>query len=496
MSRNECTGILVNQGLGLSIFSPAERDLIHLTALDILEHIGVLVESEEAVDLFTQAGAQAGPPNSRGLRVVKIPQRLVAEALLSAPKTITFHGRRPEDDYRTRPARVGFCMFGECLAVNDPVTRENRPSVKKDCGDSARLADALPGIDIMNRSICSGDQPPESQPVHNLDAMMRNTTKHIVLGAGTTANIDTMIEVASIYSGGAEAFQARPTFSLLVCATSPLTLVRHCCDALIHGARRDLTSIIITMSLLGGTAPISIAGGVTQHHAEILSGLVLAQLARPGAPIMYGGCSTALDLKTGVCALGAPELGTMSAGYVTMARHVGLPAWCAGGPSDAKIPDAQVGYEYALNAFQAALAGANLIQGAGALDGGLTYDYAKLMMDHECLMNIRQVLQGIPVNEATLSYDLIAELGPGGNFLAHKSTFKAAKTLSKWDLFDRHPRENWKAKNPGDKTVTDRAYERALEILGTHRPALEPTPEQVAAVEELIRAHEARVVKG
>lgn len=495
MSHAERNGIFINQGLGLSIFSPAEREQIHLTALDILKYIGVLVESDEAVELFTKTGAQAGPPNSRGLRLVKIPQHLVAEALANVPKTITFHGWRPADDYRTRPNRVGFCMFGECLSINDPVSRENRPTTKKDCGDSARLADALPGISIMNRSMCSGDQAPESQPVHNLDAMMRNTTKHIVLGAGGKSNIDVMIELASVYSGGKEAFRARPTFSLLVCATSPLVLVRHCCDALIHGARQDLTAIIITMSLLGGTAPVSIAGGVAQHHAEILSGLVLAQLARPGARIMYGGCSTTIDMKTGVCALGAPELGTMSAAYVAMANHLGLPTWCAGGPSDAKIPDAQVGYEYALNAIQPALAGANLIQGAGALDGGLTYDYAKLMMDHECIQNIKHVLLGVPVSEETLSFDLIAEVGPGGNFLSHKNTFKHAKSLSKWKLFDRHPRESWQAQNPGGKTITDRAYEKALELLDKHQPAAVPTPEQIETVENLIREHEKRTVK-
>ena len=472
----ERTGLRRAGGMGLNLFTRDDMDTIHFRSLKILEKTGLRVESREAADIFHGAGCRVETQND--YYRVFVPQYVVHDCLAAAPHSIVFHGRRPEDDYEAEPGRVGFATFGECVNIIDPVTRECRPSTKKDCGQVSRLIDALPELCITLRTVCSGDQYPASQAVHNIEAMFNNTSKHVFLGVVGRRNLEKMVEMAHVICGGEAAYRARPIFSACLCPTSPLTLVRDCCESIITCARTGTGMQVIPMCLSGGSSPATVSGTVLQHNCEVLSALVLAQLAGRGTKFTYGSCSTIMDLKTGNSAVGAPEYGLINAGITTMARYYQLTVWCGGGLSDAKIPDAQVGYEFTINALQAALAGANMVYGSGCLDLGLTFDYAKLMMDHECMGNIRKVLEGIPTDNDSLCAGLIDEVGPGGTFLTHRDTLKRARSQSKAVLFDRNGRERWARENPNGRTVTERAYEAALNIIATHQPL--PLPPGVA----------------
>ncbi len=486
----ERTGVLRSGGAGLKLFTRDDMDTIHFSTLRILEKTGLIVESREAAEIFHGAGCRV-MENHDHFRVW-IPQYVVHDCLAGAPHSIVFHGRRRQDDYEAEPGRVGFATFGECINVIDPVTRECRPSTKKDCGEVSRVIDALPEMAITLRTVCSGDQYPESQAVHNFETMLNNSSKHLFLGVINRRNLEKMVEMAHVVCGGEEAYRQKPIFSACLCPTSPLTLVKDCCEAIITCARTGTGMQVIPMCLSGGSSPATVSATVLQHNCEELSALVLAQLTARGTKFTYGSCSTIMDLKTGNSVVGAPEYGMINAGIVQMARYYQLTVWCGGGLSDAKIPDAQVGYEFTINALQAALAGANMVYGSGCLDLGLTFDYAKLLMDHECMGNIRKVLEGIPTDNDSLCVNLIEEVGPGGSFLTQKDTLKRARNQSKAVLFDRHGRERWARENPDGRTVTDRAYDAALAIIANHQPLPLP-PGAAETVSEIVKEYDAEL---
>ncbi|MEH0019029.1 MAG: trimethylamine methyltransferase family protein [Desulfobacter sp.] len=452
------------QGFGLNVFSPSQLDTIHHSVLKVLEHTGIKVESHEAAGLFESAGAAV--ENHGSYALVRLPAPLVQECLSAAPDTTVYYGRDPDRDYTMAPGQVGFSTFGECVQVIDPDTRDIRPSTHKDLRDATRLCDFLDEINVVERAVGSLDKPSDLQAVYNYAAMVENTSKHVLLGFNSRENARQIIEIARIAAGGAEAFKTRPIVTAFVCPLSPLTLARTCCEVTIECAGQGIGIAIIPMSLSGATATATLAGQLVIHTAEVLSTLVLAQLVKKGTPCTFASCSTIMDMRFAGPAVGAPEYGMIGAGLAAIARYDGLPCWVGGGHSDSKLPDAQAAYEATLTATVSALGGANIVYGAGCLDQGLTFDFAKLVMDAEMIRNIHKTLEGIVITDETLGLDIIHEIGPGGQFLATRHTVDHMRDLSQATLFDRRNREGWQ--NAGGRDLTRRAYAKAKDILAHH----------------------------
>jgi len=225
---------------------------------------------------------------------------------------------------------------------------------------------------------------------------------------------------------------------------------------------------VMTMALAGGSGPVTLAGTIVQTVAEQLSGLILAQITKKGVNVTFGSCSTIMDLKTGLASTGAPEWGLVGAAITQMGNYYRIPCRVGSGVSDSKLPDAQAAYQFTLNALPLSLAGANMIFGAGGIDSGLAFDYAKLIMDHECICHIRKLLEGVRVDNETMALDLIHDIGPGGTFLVHRHTLERARSQSAVHLFDRGTRKDWMEKT-GGKDLTERAYGKALELLESHQ---------------------------
>ena len=332
-------------------------------------------------------------------------------------------------------------------------------------------------ISVLERPVCSGDKNPATQPVHNAEAIFTNTSKPVFIGAVNAENCSKMVEMAAVCVGGMANFKKRPFLNIFVCPTSPLTLGKDCCEVIIEAAKSGAGIAIIPMVLAGATGPVTLAGTLVSHNAEVLSALALAQLTLRGARCVYCSVSTIMDLKLMVGAVGSPEQGLLSAGATKLAQYYRLPSWVGGGISDSKVPDAQAAYEFAINALLGSLAGANIVYGAGALEMGLTQDYAKLMMDVEAIRSLKKVLAGIEITAESLALDIINKVGPGNEFLTHEHTFYHMKEQSQPQLFDRHSREVWLA--AGGKDLTERAYEEAIGILQTHKP--KPLPQGASA---------------
>ena len=473
--RMEYTGVPVMSGFSLRAFTQEQLKAIHHGVLYILEKVGLKVQSDMAAELFVKAGAKVIDENN--FSKVNLPQWLVEDCISSAPKRFVYYGRDPKYDFTAEPRRTGFTAFGQCVKIFDPETGEYRSSTKADMAKSARLQDALENIRIVARTMAPGDMPAQSHALHCLDAILRNTGKHISGGAGNVSNFKAMLELLYAAAGSKEKFEARPFYSPSFCPASPLTLCEDCCDVAIEAARAGLGLVVMIMPLSGATAPVTSAGTVTLGIAEQIAGLTLAQIACKGTPVTLGSAATIMDMKTAVSAMGAPESGIINASLVQMAGFYGLPSRVACGVSDAKALDSQVGYEYATNAVTAALSGASVVFGGGALESGLTHSPAKLLMDHECMGNIRKILEGVSTDDKSMAVDIIEEIGPAGSFMMHDQTMQHVQELRKNppnDLFDRKSRAAWEEDTAG-RPVSEIAAEKACFIINNHTPA--PLPD-------------------
>jgi trimethylamine--corrinoid protein Co-methyltransferase len=489
MSRS---GIGTTAGFGLSAFSKDELDSIHYATLQILQDTGVKVLNEKALEVFHGGGCEV--ERFEGYGIVKIPSYVVEECTFWAPRTLVYDGRNPEDDFVAEPNRVGFTTFGGCINVIDPNTRELRGATKQDCGDLTRLCDYLDEICVAVRSVNSTDRPPGTVSVHNLEAMITNTGKHIFLGADSVRALQVMVEMAAECVGGTENFRKRPIFSVSVCPISPLTFPENTCEVIMEAAKYGVGVNIIPMALSGGTSSATLAGTLATHNAEVLSSIVLAQLSKKGLPCTYASTSTILDLRFGTSAIGSPEYGMINASIAKLAQYYRVPSFVGGGTTDSKLPDVQSGYEFTLSATMSALAGANIVFGSGVLEQGLTIDFAKIVLDAEMIRMIQIAIRGIEINDEKLAMDVIHEVGHGGAYITHEHSLRSMRSQSQTKLFDRRSRSDWTEKSQG-KELRNQAYENAVEILQNHQPQALPNG-AAEAMDNMVNEFEKEVKKG
>jgi len=316
-----------NRGLGLNGLTDDELSSIHQATLEVLENTGIFIETDEALEVFDGAGADVDRKN----KVVKIPSRLVEDAIQSAPSNILMAGRDPKHDKELGDGRVHFTNFSEGIEVIDPFTGHRRAPLKADLAQAARLVDYLDEIDVCEKAVGSSDAPPQVLPLHNAEAMLTNTTKHCCVGPGSGYLLQKLVQIAAVICGGIEKFQKRPILSFTTCPVSPLKLIRECCEIIIAAARSRSIVNILSMAMAGGTSPVTLAGTLVTHNAEVLGGITLNQLVQKGAPVIYGSSTTAMDLKIGAASVGTPECAVISGAVARLARYYALPSYVAGG---------------------------------------------------------------------------------------------------------------------------------------------------------------------
>jgi trimethylamine---corrinoid protein Co-methyltransferase len=326
VKRNQHAGRLRSGGLSLNIFTADEVEDIHLATLEVLERTGVFVEDAEALELFAAGDCRVDVRR----HVVKIPPHVVEDAIQSAPAKLVLCGRAPDRDIVLEPGRVGFTNFAEGLQIVDPDTGVLRRTTKADVADLTRVIDALDEIDVLERPVGSGDVNQMVAPLHNAEAILSNTTKHMFIGPISGALLRTIMEMAAVVVGGPDRLRDRPLVSFITCPVSPLRLVQDCCEVIIESARSGAAINILSMAMAGGSSPVTLAGTLVTHNAEVLAGIALAQLARRGAPVIYGSSTTAMDLRLASASVGSPECGLISAAVAQMARRYLLPSWVAG----------------------------------------------------------------------------------------------------------------------------------------------------------------------
>ena len=326
MIRNPRAGSRKSGGFRLEVFTDDELHEIHLATLEVLSRTGVFVEDEEALQIFADGGADI----DRERRVVRLPAQVVEGAIRSAPAKVVLCGRTPDHDVVLEDGRVGFTNFGEGIQVVDPYTGELHESRKADVADCTRLLDALPEIDVVERPLGAHDAPVETAALHNAEAIFSNTTKHVTIGPLTGFCARKIIDMAAAIAGGHDKLRRRPLITFLTCPVSPLKLVADACRIIIEGARAGVPVNVLSMAMAGASAPVSLAGALVTHNAEVLAGITLAQLTASGAPVIYGSSTTAMDLRYASASVGSPECAMIGAGVACLARFYLLPSWVAG----------------------------------------------------------------------------------------------------------------------------------------------------------------------
>lgn len=327
MRRNLHAGKQQSGGLSLNIFTREELDEIHFATLEVLERTGLLVDNDEALEIFHSAGARV----DKQKRIVKMPPYMVEDAVRSAPSKLFLAGRNPENDFVMEGNRVGFTNFGEGVFIIDPYTGEHRETTKQDVADSAKICDYLSDIDVYERAVGASDVPMETVQLHNAEAWLPNTSKHGFMGPGNAFLMQKITQMAAAIAGGMENLRERPIISFITCPVSPLKLVPETCEIIMEGARSGMAVNVLSMAMAGGSSPVTLAGTLVDHNAEVLGGLVLSQLTCKGAKVIYGSSTTAMDLRLAAATVGSPECAVINAAVAQMATYYLLPSWVAGG---------------------------------------------------------------------------------------------------------------------------------------------------------------------
>jgi len=453
---------LARKGLEGGSYKPLSEDdiaQIHDTSMRVFEDVGFQINSDKALTFFQDAGAAVDG------RIVRLPREAVMELVARAHSEGTLYGRYPEHHITLGGTRVYAGTGGTALNVIDTASGERRQATLYDLKRITKLVDGLENIHFFLLPTYPNDVPAANVDVNRFFAGLDNTAKHVMGGVYTPQGIKQVIRMAEIIAGSADRLCQEPLISMIVCAISPLKIDRIYGDMIVTIAQAGIPIALPAEPLCGATSPVTLAGNLVIQNVDSLTEVCLTQLVNPGTPVIYGSVSSSADLRDLKYIAGAIEMGLLNAAGAQLAQFYRLPFYATAGMSDAKTIDAQCGYESALSSLLCALGGANFIHdAAGLLDFALSVSYEKYVVDNEIIGMVMRAVEGIKVDEDTLAFDLIKEVGPGGNFVSAKHTRKYMRTEHyQPTLSDRDHLEEWQAK--GKRDTYARARNRVEEIL-------------------------------
>ncbi len=467
----------------LRLLSPELVERILDEAFVLLLQPGIRVQNPEALDLLQSAGAQV----DRDQEVAHIPEDLVRRALSTVPHTFELYDAAGQARVFYGGESVQFDPGSAAVHVLDPDTGEHRPAVTADLVRLVKVAEVLPEFDAQSTALVCSDVPGEIGDLYRLYLVLLHSRKPIVTGAFDLSTLGIMLEMLA--AAGADAAARKPRVIFDVCPSPPLNWTHFAAGNLLTLARAGVPAEIVSMPLAGATAPATLAGAVVQHAAECLSGLVIHQLAGAGAPIVWGGAAAIFDMRHGTTPFGAMETAMIAAAYSQVGQHLGLPTHAYLCASDSKTLDAQAGMESGMTALVGALAGLNMISGAGILDFLACQSVEKLVIDAEAIADVRRLLAGIEPRGESLAAELFADLGHSANFLGHRHTrqwFKAEQRLPP-PLVDRQAMRP--SAPAGRADMAARAKVRVAELLSQYRAAEQHDAAELRRIVESAARH-------
>jgi len=455
----------------LNMLSREQCEIIHCASLEILRRTGVRVYHDEALDLLRQTDAVITDDN-----LVRFPPGLVEWALKQAPSRIVLCKRGSDEVIaRLEGMEVNFGPGSDCPNYLDPRTGEHRPFTAADVVDCIHVVDALPQLQFCMSMGIPSDLDTANPYRHQFALMLEHTAKPVVFVCDDRADCEAIVSMASAAAGGMDRLRLNPTLLLYSEPSTPLKHSETATGKLLYMAEQALPIVHSPAPMMGGTAPVTLSGGLALGNAEVLSSLVMHQLKHPGAPFVYGQGLHHMDMKTTISVYGAPEYQLARVLVAEMGRFYGLPTWGYAGHSDSCIMDEQAAADAAFSVLVALLTGTNLAHDIGYLEAGLTTSPEMTVFTAETISMMRRFMEGVSLDAESLALEVIHQVGPGGDFLTARHTLKHFRELWQPALISRQRMDNWAAS--GSKRLGERLREKTVSIIEEHCP--EPLPDGV-----------------
>jgi trimethylamine--corrinoid protein Co-methyltransferase len=453
--------------------SEAQVRTIHRAALEVLEQIGLADAIPSCLEVMTAAGGVQGDDGR-----LRLPRALVEDVVARAGRRFVLHGADPRHDLEPWDSKVYFGTAGAAVHMVEPDGRQYRESTLADLYDLARLIDRLDHVHFFQRPVVTRDLPdPRELDLNTAYACIAGTTKHVGTSFVQPEHLDEAVAMLHLVAGGEEPWRARPFVSMSCCfVVPPLKFAADACRCLEAAVRAGMPVLLLAAGQAGATSPAALAGAVVQEVAEVLAGLVYVNLLCPGHPAIFGPWPFVSDLRTGAMSGGSGEQALLTAACAQMGQFYDLPTGVPAGMTDAKLPDAQAGYEKGMTNLLAAQAGGNLIYEAAGMHASLLgCCFESFVIDNDMLGAILRTVRGIEVTEDSLSLEAMREVCMGGpnHFLGHGQTLELMQAEYLYpDVACRRSPKEWLEQGRAD--VLDHARRRLRAILGTHYPTYIP----------------------
>jgi trimethylamine--corrinoid protein Co-methyltransferase len=435
-------------------------------AFQLMMKPGIKVQYAEARELLASAGCEVDEASE----VVRIPESVARKALETVPSQFVLYDREGNPKVKYGGDSVHFDPGSSGVHILDPETLEHKPSYSADLVRLVKVAEMLPQYDAQSTAVVCNEVPKEIGDFYRLYLVLLHSQKPVVTGAFSNDTLHVMIEMLAIFTGGREALAGKPQAVFDVCPSPPLIWSKFGAGNLIELARAGVPAEMVSMPLAGAAAPVTLLGSVVQHAAECLSGITIHQLARAGSPIVWGGAPAIFDMRKGSTPMGAVETAMIDASYSQVGKSLGLPTHCYLSATDAKVVDAQAGLESGMTALIGALAGINMISGAGMLDFLACQSPEKLTVDAEGIAMAKRLLTGIQDHTETLATAMFEGINFKGDFLKQRVTrelFSVEQHLPS-DIIDRDSIRGWQ--QTGSLDTFERAKLRTQQLLAEYQP--------------------------
>ena len=457
-------------------FSDDRVEAIHQTALRVIEELGIRVLNDDARKRFKQAGATVHEDSL----MVHIDRELVEQALETAPSEFVLHGATPERNVTLGGDNVAFVSVGGPPHISD-LDNGKRNGTLEDTRNIIKLSEHFDVIHLQSTNVESQDIPLHIRHLHTTESQLTLSHKPFFIYSRGTPQVHDCFAMTRIARGlNEEQFREKAWCYTVINTNSPRQLDIPMCQGIIDFAEAGQVSVITPFTLAGAMAPVTMPGALVLQHAEALAGLTLAQIVRPGAPVVYGSFTSNVDMKSGAPAFGTPEFVQAAFGAGQLARHIRLP-WRGSAATASNAPDEQSVYEYTMSAWGSILGGVNMmVHSAGWLEGGLTASMEKYILDIEVLQNFAEIFHPLQSSENELAFEAIASVEPGSHFFGCEHTMERYQTafyeplVSDWSNYG-----SWEEN--GSRTATQRANGIWKKIISE----FEAPPIEIAVFDEL-----------
>ncbi|NSW75276.1 MAG: trimethylamine methyltransferase family protein [Candidatus Atribacteria bacterium] len=471
----------------LEVLSPEEINLIHQRSLDILAEVGILVESEAARELVLSHGGKL--KDKRG--VVTVPPKLVERCVKLLPREVPLFDREGNLAFTLGDGGM-YCVSGHnAVFMLDTERGERRDSTVQDVERFAVISQEMSDIDMVGVPLMPQDVTPQTTLLHAIAAIFRNATRPVFFSSESEAINRAVIEMGKAVMGKAT-LQGSSCLVSQLSTTSPLYWERGAVEALLLVAREGVPLDFLPQPIAGLTAPYTLAGLLAVHNAEVLSGVVLAQLVNPGTPVIYGAAWTTYEMKRANVLIGRAESSLLRIAGAQMAHFYGMPSHTTAPDTDAHLPDQQTAWEKMLSTVAGLIGGNDMVVNLGMFGTGMIVSLEQLVLDNEMYRIVKRFARGIEVDENHIAFEVIRSVGPRGEFLTSEHTLRFLRTGEHQELWVSSGAnyEGWV--NEGRKSVYEKAADIVVKIL-QRGPRFPLSEEKARCLQEIIIESERRM---